>query len=88
MVVNLDAVFGGFQQQRETFTPSAAQTIFPLAAPPAVASYPDTVVRVNQVPYGEGVVGGSYFTVSGSQITWSNQFVLDVNDVFEVVYFI
>jgi hypothetical protein len=40
------------------------------------------------VPYGEGVVGGSYFTVSGSQITWSNQFVLDVNDVFEVVYFI
>lgn len=88
MVVSLDAVFGGFQQQRESFTPTAAQTIFPLAAPPAVDSYPDTVVRVNQVPYGEGAVGGGYFTVTGSQITWNNQFLLDSGDTVEVIYFI
>lgn len=87
MVVNLDAVFQGGQQQRETFVPSAAQTIFALAAAPLVSLIPDTVVRVNQVPYGEGVVGGSYFTITGSQMTWLNQFLLDSGDVVEIIYF-
>ena len=87
MVVNLDAVFQGGQQQRESFVPGAAQTIFPLAAAPLVSLIPDTVVRVNQVPYGEGAVGGSYFTVTGSQMTWQNQFLLDANDIVEIIYF-
>lgn len=88
MVVSLDQVFQGFQQQREAFTPAPAQTIFILAVAPAVAAIPDTVMRINQVPYGEGAVGGNYFTVAGTTVTWNNNFVLDAADSVEIIYFI
>jgi hypothetical protein len=88
MVVSLDQVFGGLQQQREAFTPVLSQTIFNLATAPAVSGIPDTVMRINQVPYGEGVVGGGYFTVTASQVTWANLFILDPGDTVEIIYFI
>lgn len=87
MVVNLDAVFAGFTQVRESFSPGNGQTLFNLTlGTPAVPA--DTVMVINQVDYREGAAGGNHFTVSGTVVTWTDIFQFEVADSLEIVYFI
>ena len=69
-------------RNEEQFTPSAAQTVFAIAATPNDPSNVD--FRLNTVSY----VYSVDYTVSGTTVTWTNGIVLATTDRVDIVYYV
>lgn len=81
-IVRLIEAYALNDRREESFTPTAAQTVFNIAATPTDPS--DVDFRLNGVSYETG----TDFTVSGTTVTWVKAITLDTTDTVEIVYYV